>query len=343
MKTALHRFQTAAAVLALSLATAGSLADTFDDGGTHNITTFVGDTWVRDSAGGEPTTVHGRAGAGFTNLRVYDHSFGHVYAGAELTQGVHAYDSSTIHLRGGSFLTSLVDALDTSTVIIDGGTYTASSTQMLRGFGDATLVVNGGSFTNPGSGGNGNLLVLSDRAQATINGGAFFGSQMSLGGGGSGDLGALTITGGSFTTESGSGRMQIINRYDAVTTIVGSSFNLPFGVITGDFDGVLTGVLANGDAIDIDLFQSVRNSSDTAHIVLSQVPEPGAAALMLLGLAAAGALRCRRRTATGLGPRPVAPAHVPEGSGQASRSSAGARDVVVSGGAGEGVHAPTVT
>lgn len=265
-----------ACVIALAALWGTTSAQTFNNGQLNDVDYFVGNGFVRNSAGGDPTTVNALAGAQITLLGVFDTSVANFFAGSLVTGAVDANNASSVTFQGGTVDTGVVDALDESTMVINGGTFSANAQQMLRAFDTANLTINGGTFV----GGQSSVLQVVGDASVTINDGSFSGVLRS-GAGGNDDGGRLDIYGGSFGPRPGDARAQIVNTFFSVITIYGQSFNLPFGAITTDFNGTLVGVLANGESIDVDLIQSLRNS-DTGRIVLvSAVPE--SSSLLLFG------------------------------------------------------------
>ena len=69
----------------------------FDDGLVHDIDSFIGgNTFVRDSTGGIPTTVNVLNGGGFTALNVEDFSVASFFAGSTIVDDIDALDNSTV-------------------------------------------------------------------------------------------------------------------------------------------------------------------------------------------------------------------------------------------------------
>ena len=270
----------------IGYAPAFALAAIFNNGAINNVDYYAaGSSIVRNSASGQATTVNALAGARFNTFGVEDTSVANFYAGS-VSDYVDARNQSTVSIYDGSFLSA--DATDSSTMLISGGTFIRGN-NTLRVLDDAAVTINGGSFTVS----SGNMVVVLDNGTVTILGGTFTGGRIYAGE--VGGRAIVNIYGGRFLKLPGDDVAQIINVYDTVTTIYGRSFNLPFGVIAGDFNGSLAGVLANGDVIDVNLQNSVGNSN-TGKIVLVQsaIPEPGSFGLFSLGFTTLIAIVRRR-------------------------------------------------
>lgn len=190
-------------------------------------------------------------------------------------------------------------------VIVNGGSFQHNNNvgfQVLAGTGNF-IRINGGSFSNnvsAGAGGGG-LDVYS--AALTVNGGDFSGNSAY----GLGTHSPTIIHGG---TISGNGSVGLIV-FDSQTTLSGGTFSgnsRDLGVssnsvlyVQGSFDksgvltgtGTFTGTLAEGGAAHT--FSYFTQSG--GRLVLSAVPEPASAWLLVTGLTGFAGLAWRRRSA----------------------------------------------
>jgi hypothetical protein len=270
-------------------------ADTFDDGLTHDVDfTLFGNSVVRDSPGGAPTTVNMRSGSDATGgvLEVEDDSVLNVFAGAVVDSPDYFFTSSGA-ICGGSIGQLLMDGAPV--VEVNGGTFLSGPAAPLR-LVSGTLTVQGGTFENTGSG----TVVALDLPSgvAEIRGGTMVHGIVRLGG-----TAQATISGGNYGSNS------ITNLLGGTLTIVGTSFNLPFGPVAagGIYNAPLTGTLADGSPINTTLVKS-SNSSVTlvsgtqgplTSAVCDAVPSvpallDWAIGLQLMALAATGVLLIRR-------------------------------------------------
>jgi hypothetical protein len=277
------------AALVMAAAAMPAAAAVFDNGQVNEVDDAAGSSIVRDSMAGQATTLHLLDGGSTHRLGVEDTSIAILHSGSSSRQVV-AGDESTLHIHGGAV--EFVDATDQSSVTISGGTFTRGN-NTLRVFHDAQVTITGGTFTVESS----NMVIVQANGSVTIRDGTFIGGRIYVGGD-PWSHATMEIHGGSFLEQAGEGLAQIINVYESVTTIHGRSFNLPFGAITEHFDGILRGVLANGDPIEVNLVNNVAGS-DTGRVILVQsaVPEPSTWAMLLGGLAMTGWMARRQRRA----------------------------------------------
>jgi hypothetical protein len=282
--------------LVLLLLPISSRADTFDDGLIHDVDfTLFGNSFVQDSMGGAPTTVNMRSGADATDgvLQVEDSSVLNVFAGAVVKSPDYFFTSSGA-ICGGSIEQLLMNGAPV--VEVNGGTFVSGPAAPLR-LVSGTLTVQGGSFENTGSG----TVVALDIGSgvAEIRGGTLVHGIVRLGG----DTAQATISGGSY------GSNAIQNLLGGTLTIVGTSFNLPFGPVApgGVYNAPLTGTLADGSAINTTLVKSSGSSvtlvegtqGPLTSTVCDSVPSVPAVpnwaiGLGLMALAATGAVLVRR-------------------------------------------------
>jgi hypothetical protein len=270
-------------------------ADTFDDGLTHDVDfTLFGNSFVLDSAGGDPTTVNMRSGADATGgvLEVQGNSVLNVFTGAVVNSPDYFFTSSGA-VCGGSIQQLLMNGAPV--VEVNGGTFITGPAAPLR-LVSGTLTVQGGSFENTGSG---TVVALElSSGVAEIRGGTLVKGIVRLGG-----TMQATISGGSY------GSNAIQNLLGGTLTIVGTSFDLGFGPVNsgGTYNGPLTGTLADGSAINTTLVKSSGSSvtlvEGTQGPLTSTVCDPvpsvpalstWAIGLTVMALAATGALLRRR-------------------------------------------------
>jgi len=236
--------------LALLLLPISSGADVFDDGQIHDVDFAIGTpSFVRDDGGGAPTTVNLIAGASGHEIQIEDASVLNVFDGATIQ-----FPDYTLASRGavcGGSLTQL-DVVGSADVEVSGGTFTNGPSQPVRTTG-GTLVIQGGSFENTASLATKVALSLGG-GTAEVRGGTIVDGAVSIGptvqatlsGGSLGSDGITTVSGGSLT-------------------IVGTSFNLPFGAIVGAYNGPLTGTLADGSALTTTLVKGASSPVELVH------------------------------------------------------------------------------
>ena len=199
--------------------------------------------------------------------------------GAELHGVLTIHDDGTAYISGGSFSNEIL-ASESSTVHVSGGVFDLPDDDddddpTIR-FG--TAHISGGVFTVDIlriSGGNisGGVFAVDDYFGArnvSISGGVFVTDDFLVS--------HADISGGSFAAVSD---LQM-----ASTTIYGTGFNYGYGPIA-EPGGRLTGILRNGDPIDV----HVEIEDDD--IVILAVPEPSTLAMLACGLI--GLLWWRRR------------------------------------------------
>ena len=277
MPRSVQRFVPLALLLTM-LSTEVIAATIFDDGGIND---YGGSdptgAFVRDSAGGAPTTLNLLSGADLGPVDVEDASRLNAFSGSQVAS-LDALDSSRVTIAGGSH--GGVDVHNDATGQISGGTFSVCSGPCLRVFNQAEVEVIDGSFSNPGQ------VVASANAFGVlwIRGGSFDGIVRAN------DDSAIEISGGTIQD------VQSLNQ--AVLTIRGDGFLAQeggstlvngFGEITEGFNGTITGTLADGTPLVADGLNGVVGSK----IVLapaSAVSVPGLASLAARGLLAAGLL-----------------------------------------------------
>lgn len=294
------------AVAAALLSVCGAAGATVYNNGEVNIvdSAIFSNVDVRNSVDGAPTTVITRDGAIVLSISVRHSSLVRMYDDT-LVDGygvIHGYDNGRLEIYGGS--ATWIDLGYQSEARIDGGTF-VHGTNILRVMGDATAHIIGGSFTATSD--TGAVINASQNSRVTITGGDFVGQRISASMNGGISTVELNVYGGHYAAPD-AGRLLFYTGYDAVTTFYGSSFNLPFGIVPHEYEGPLTGTLANGDAIDV-LLDWGGYSGSTGYIMLMQaVPEPSTWALMLAGCALLGGLaRCKadQDAARGTAPHPA--------------------------------------
>lgn len=226
------------------------------------------DEEVRIIAGGNPnppTVVELAEPAVFNGtVRVFDSSIVNI-RGAELhghdENSLVAYDASTVNLYWGRIEAELT-AVGSSTVNVYGGYVDDADTG-----GSAIVNIYAGWVGGPNA---------TDLCTVNVFGGDIDGVRAT-------DSGTVNIRGGNILQEVRAGAG--FGVHDGVVTLYGTGFNYPYGPIP-DRSGTLTGVLADGNSIDVP-FEIYSDAS----IVLA--PEP--ASILLLSVAAVGLLARRRR------------------------------------------------
>jgi len=249
----------------------------YDFGGVHDIDFEISeDVQVTNAPTGEPTTVQLLTGGRIRSLLV-DTDSEVAIAGGTVRGTLMAYNNSNVAISSGTVENSL-SAHNNSNVAISGG----AVENTLSAHHNSSVTMSGGTVA-----GN---LAPHDNTSVTISGGTVRGalvvnenSHVSVLGGLL--AGPLRTRDSSQTDISGGVIQDTIYAYqDSEITIAGSAFNYGYTVISHS-TGILTGTLANGDAINARFYVY-----DGASIAL--VPEP--ATVVLLGLGGLGLLRCRR-------------------------------------------------
>lgn len=109
--------------------TANAAIITYDDGGTHILSTSTTDWFdVFDGPGSQPTTVEIANGANVTGqFQAFEHSIVRVTGGLKTTQNLNLYEYSTGEISGG--LVQGILMLNSATLVITGGGVNQLSTQ----------------------------------------------------------------------------------------------------------------------------------------------------------------------------------------------------------------------
>jgi len=274
-------------VAIVGFSTDGLAVTIFEDGGT---TDFAGidptGAIVRDSPGGDPTTVNLRAGADLGPTDIQDTSFLNVFDGTSVDD-FDASGSASLEISGGSH--GIVDYLDASSGAISGGTFVGCF-PCLRLFATANATVTGGSFSSPGQ----VVALASGFATLEIRGGDFTGIVRAS------DDSRIEIFGGGIERVQSLDQATVILYGDGFLASEGATIVLDgFGEIGDSFNGTITGELSDGSALAIDALNGVVGSK----IVLAPgtPPVPGLSDVARLGLVlallAAGISFTIRRTA----------------------------------------------
>lgn len=192
------------------------------------------------------------------------------WTSATLSSGVSAFDQATLLVNGG-FIDGSLTAYGSPTVTLNGG-HVADTIQTN---GNAEVTVNGGQIDGyVGAGGN---------ARISVHGGSMDWVQST-------NAGTMVITGGSIASS-------VHARDTSRIWIEGSNFAIdgaPVGL--GDIlqtTGVLTGLLANGDALNVAFRQGELDTGQLTPYsgTIMLTPEPGSGLLLGLGLAGLAARR----------------------------------------------------
>jgi hypothetical protein len=258
----------------------------YKDGAVHNITSTINEddvVWVDHLAPGMQTTVNMLDGARIpapARLEAWSDSRVNI-SGGVLERHLSALENSRVTISKGSVgdIAYGVNAYGSSTVTISGGSVGSNSMYCIQTAGSSTLNMTGGSV-----GGRNSLYGLIAQETSTVN--ISGGSVNSTYGIEVWNSSALNISGGLL-----GGTLMAAN--SSRMTIMGGNFAIdghhvgPGTYFAGDFlggQGILTGTLANGDAINnpFTLYPDAR---------LVLVPEP--ATLLVVGL---GGLVLRRKS-----------------------------------------------
>lgn len=190
-----------------------------------------------------------------------------------LASGVLALDRSTLVVSGG-YIDGHLGAYGTPIVAFDGG----HIAKTIQAGGSSTLTMNGGQVDG--------FVGAFSAARVAVHGGSMSDVLAN-------DRGEIVVTGGTIAST-------VYARDDSQVWIVGSGFAID-GVPTGLGDivatsGVLTGVLENGDALNVAFRQGELATGQIAPLTgtITLAPEPGSGVLVGLGMAWLGG-RARRR------------------------------------------------
>jgi hypothetical protein len=232
--------------LALLLLPIASAADVFDDGQTHDVDfALSGITFVRDSTGGMPTTVNLIAGSDAGEIEVEGSSVLNVFAGADVRLPDFLFDSSGAICGGTIQQLDLAISPASPSVEVSGGSFANGPSEPVRMAG-GTLIIQGGTFEN--TAGLATKVALSlGGGVVELRGGTVVDGAVSIG-----PTVSATISGGDLGSDG------ITSVSGGTLTIIGTSFNLPFGPL-GDgvlFNGPLSGTLADGSPIATNLLKS---------------------------------------------------------------------------------------
>ena len=251
----------------------------FSDGRTHTVDYMMYERlYVLDSSLGEPTTVNLVTGGHIERMMyAYDNSQVSI-SGGSIGLDLTAAGSSQVDMFSGSIGRNLW-AYDNSCISIFGGSI--GNGVLLPGSGQIDIY--GGTIGGPLQGGYGqvniyggsigNSVTAAGSMQLNIFDGSIMGGLAAM------ETGQVSISGGTIGDIVWcAGSSQI--------TIVGSDFNYPYGTLTGS--GLLTGILASGDLININF-----STLEDARIVLT--PVPSAVILGSIGLTFSGWLLRRRK------------------------------------------------
>jgi hypothetical protein len=232
--------------IALLLLPIASGADTFDDGGTHDVDyALFGISFVRQSLGGTPTTVNMIAGSDAGEIEVEDSSVLNVFPGADVGQPDYLFTSSGVICGGTIRQLDLAISPSSPSVEVNGGSFANGPSQPVRMAG-GTLVIQGGSFEN--------TAALATKVALSLGGGVaeFRGGTVVDGAVSIGPTMSATISGGDLGSDG------ITSVSGGTLTLIGTSFNLPFGPVADGviFNGSLIGTLADGSPIATNLLKS---------------------------------------------------------------------------------------
>jgi len=247
----------------------------FDDGGIHDLDSFVGSFIdVKNSFWDEPTTINLRQGFSCSYFHAYDDSLINLYDGRIITHFI-GHDNSILSLHGGQVDNTLY-AKGYSRIFIDGGTYQhlslsenaeiqiiAGHIDTLGASGTSKLYINGGAL---------GYVTINENVTAEIESGLFAGVFVVSA------YSNVSISGGVFETI-----LEI--HVPSAVTIYGTDFVLDqhsvYGEVFNPLDvlnhGHLTGYYLDGQALDIHL-QMYPGASVIC------IPEPCSLSLLFLAI-----------------------------------------------------------
>lgn len=234
--------------LGFTAVTPAPAAVIFNNGGVNTLNSNVGmNVVVRDSSGGDPTTLNVVAGASLGaggDLDVEDSSIV-VMTDGTVNDVLDTRDSAMATVTGG--VIGRGQATDSSTILIDGGQVNFD----LSTFGGGHVALMSGTV-------GGSLSVGGSGATGSWSGGTVAGSIFGI------FEGVLTVFGSGFEIDG---------------------LPVGFGPITVD-TGTLTGTLADGTAINNTFFTVPNSEPIPGQIILAPVPEPASLTMLgLVGLA----------------------------------------------------------
>lgn len=218
---------------------------------------------VRDSATGDPTTLNVLSGGTLGGTDVFDSSVLTVQPGATFVNAISGQDSSSVNVLGGDIIQ--VDLLNQSRGTISDGTF-ACGGRCVGLFDSSDVSISGGIFGNP----TGIAILAQQASRATLNGGTFQGDVRAA------NDTAIDILGGSLSSVTATeGATVTIFGSDFIASEGGNPVLTGYGEIIDQFNGTITGILADGSPLNISALNGVAGSK----IVLTQLPPPGYSAV----------------------------------------------------------------
>jgi hypothetical protein len=253
--------------LALLVLATPAVSLDFNNGEVNNFSGDIGAAGIRvyDDALNNPTTLNLIAGAKFNGLFAYDFSIVTVSAGTTSAQDINALNNSMVSVFGGN--AQGADADDEAHLIISDGHFTRSG-RVVGAFGDSIVDISGGQFDALGSA---IALIAFDTSEMNVSGGQMNGAVRAD------QDSRILITGGQIPGITATDR--------SIITIIGEEFVIPsLGsidlavpyVIDESLDDTISGILADGTALNADIFNGLDSQ-----IILQAIPEP--VSLFVLG------------------------------------------------------------
>ncbi|MEQ8663810.1 MAG: hypothetical protein RLW62_23575, partial [Gammaproteobacteria bacterium] len=212
----------------------------------------AGGARVFDGPGATTTTLNLLDGAVVNGLDAFDGSLVNIFDGATVSTDLNARDTSTVNILGGTLLNA--DVLDDASLTVNGGTFTGSGGRAIGAFGNAAVTITDMSVTGAPT----FALLGTNSARIDLIGGAVNGEVRM-----EGDA-AIDISGGS-------GIAALTATAQSTITLFGPAFSLgglgavslavPFVIDDDTWNGqLLSGTLADGSSISADIFNGISGS-----------------------------------------------------------------------------------
>lgn len=218
----------------------------YDSGGVVNITTNTSTSAnVINSMGGAPTFLNGLPGAGFTTVNVRGLSVVNLVAGSSSSIGVNAFDNATLRIYGGN-QTSLDSSGNAHVFVADGSFATNSG---VVGIASGHVEISGGTFQKLSGGTTisveptGELRLCGGTLIPNPSGIAFIDAR-----------GLALIEGGSFNKLEATSMSFLYGTGFEARDLANQLVQSGPGVLAGQFEGTITGTLADGTPLDIEVF-----------------------------------------------------------------------------------------